>query len=730
MTPGVSEDRVQVLQGDWLLAPDADNRGREQGWHGAPHESARPTRVPGTIQETFPGYHGVAWYWHRFSCRFAPATDERVRLRFCMVEYYAQVWLNGEHVGSHEGCEGAFELDVTAGLRPGDDNLLTVRVLDPTDVPIDGFVHAQVPHSMREGTFSWGGIYTPVQLCVVPSAHIADVFARPCAETGEIALSVTLRNDSGRPALGTLRATAGSQGQGETEAETSIAVRMPKGASVHELSLTIAAPRLWDVADPHLYRVNVSLDTTRGEASHHEHAITCGFRDFRVKDGYFHLNGRRIFLRCAHYGKYYPVGQTVPLDPDHMRRDLYMAKACGFNTVRFLANAAFPEQLDYCDQIGLMVYEECSAAWGLGDMIERDRNHPAIIIWGVRINESPDDDPFFARTNALARALDPTRPTGGVRNFLESQFLEDVFTYNDFSNTVVEPRHKPHLVTEFNGHMFPTKLWDHTERQVEHALRHARIHDRQLGMEHVAGAIGWCAFDYNTHYQFGSGDRICYHGVMDIFRLPKFAAYTYASQMDPARRVVLFAASFWAVGDYDASRIERLIVFSNCDSIEVFVGQAPIGRFAPDRAAFPHLAHPPYQVPLAVNNLTWGQQFPDLRVIGYVGDRAVAEHCLDARGLPDRLVLQADFAELRADGADMTRVAFRIVDRCGNRLPYTNQPVFLTLDGPADLIGENPFAVMGGQGAVYVRARHEPGRVTVQAVTPRLAPQTVTITLA
>lgn len=417
--------RTQALEGPWLLATDPDNCGRQRGWQSRIQEAARLTRVPGVIQETFPGYHGVVWYWHRFHCDCAMAPEERALLRFCMVEYHAQVWLNGQPVGSHEGGEGAFELDVTASLRPGGDNLLTVRVLDPTGVPIDGLVHAEVPHSMRDGAFSWGGIYTPVELHVVPAVRIADVFARPCAETGEVHLAVTVRNDS-QPTCGILSATAGAQAQSGTEATTCAHVDLPLGDSVHRVSLTLPAPRLWDLADPYLYRLNVVLEAARedGSPSRHEHATTCGFRDFRVRDGFFYLNGRRVFVRCAHYGKYYPVGQVVPLDPDHMRRDLYLAKACGFNMVRFLANVAFPEQLDYCDQIGLMVYEECSAAWGLEDsphmaqrfdlavreMVVRDRNHPCLTMWGM-LNETPDGPVFRHAVNALSllRELDPTR---------------------------------------------------------------------------------------------------------------------------------------------------------------------------------------------------------------------------------------------------------------------------------------------------------------------------------
>ncbi|WP_246359091.1 hypothetical protein [Paenibacillus phytorum] len=82
----------------------------------------------------------------------------------------------------------------------------------------------------------------------------------------------------------------------------------------------------------------------------------------------------------------------------------------------------------------------------------------------------------------------------------------------------------PYLVTEYNGHMYPTKRFDNEERQLEHCLRHLRIMNSAALDQHISGAIGWCAFDYNTHKDFGSGDRICHHGVMDMFRIPKFAS--------------------------------------------------------------------------------------------------------------------------------------------------------------------------------------------------------------
>ncbi len=361
-------------------------------------------------------------------------------------------------------------------------------------------------------------------------------------------------------------------------------------------------------------------------------------------------------------------------------------------------------------------------------MIERDRNRPALILWGVRINESEDNDPFYKRTNDLAHKLDPTRQTGGVRCIRDSSFLEDVFTYNDFSNTVLEPNNTPYLITEFSGHMFPTKIWDHEERLIDHALLHANIHNLQSGNKKIAGAIGWCAFDYATHIEFGSGDRICYHGVMDIFRLPKWAAYFYKSQQPASKQIVLQAATHWTMGDRSGGGNNPLTVFSNCDEIEVVIGEIMVGKFEPDWQAFPHLAHPPFTIRGLDKYSAWGQrQFHDLHLVGYLDGKAVAEQWISSSRLPKRLELSTDTAQLVADGADMTRLIFRITDQYGNPLPYSTTVVTFELDGEAELIGENPFALIGGQAALLVKAGHRAGKVVVRASAPGLPAASVTL---
>ena len=97
-------------------------------------------------------------------------------------------------------------------------------------------------------------------------------------------------------------------------------------------------------------------------------------------------------------------------------------------------------------------------------------------------------------------------------------------------STVTPDMDKPYLISECNGHMFPTKSFDPWEKRQEHALRHARVQNAAASDGEISGCFGWVMFDYPTHKDFGSGDRVCYHGVMDAFRNPKLAAALYASQ--------------------------------------------------------------------------------------------------------------------------------------------------------------------------------------------------------
>jgi beta-galactosidase len=341
----------------------------------------------------------------------------------------------------------------------------------------------------------------------------------------------------------------------------------------------------------------------------------------------------------------------------------------------------------------------------------------------VRVNESRDDHDFYTRTNATARALDDSRPTGGIRYNYESELLEDVFTMNDFRIPLRPPNHPLYLNTEFIGHTYPTKRNDNVERITEHTLRHARVHN-QLGSDpRYAGGIGWCAFDYNTHANFCSGDRVCYHGVSDIFRIPKPAAGFYRSQCDPAEEVILEPAFYWARGDRNES-FDLAVVCSNCDHLKIYMADQLVAEVDPDRQNFPNLPHPPFVTDLRqAFRRGWG----DLKIEGYVGGRLAGVRLLSGRGADRQLLVEADDAELKGDGIDATRVVVRVADEYGGPRPFASAAVALELEGPGEVVGENPLALFGGAAAVWVRAKEAAGVIRLAASHPTLGTKTVEI---
>jgi beta-galactosidase len=420
--------------------------------------------------------------------------------------------------------------------------------------------------------------------------------------------------------------------------------------------------------------------------------------------------------------------------------------------------------LDQCDRIGLLVFEEIPGwqhiggeAWkqeaiqNVRRMIERDWNHPSIIIWGVRINESQDSHDFYTETNRLAHALDSTRQTGGVRYITESELLEDVYTMNDFIQGNEEmpfsnrPRvslrnqqevtgltkNVPYLVTEYNGHMFPTKRHDQEQRQHEHVHRHLAILNAMYGDPNISGCIGWCMFDYNTHKDFGSGDRICHHGVMDMFREPKFAAYAYASQCEPTDEVILKPVTFWARGERNIGGVLPLIILTNVDEVEVVYGGHLTKRVGPDRENYPHLPHPP--VVLDHRHFTmdelglWGMTWENVSFTGYINGKAVKTLSMVADQLPTTLEVEADSLTLKGSEKDNVRVIVRGLDQIGNILPFLDDVITVSVTGPAKVLGPSTVVLTGGTSGFWLESTGGTGAITLDLTSQRYGTQSLVL---
>lgn len=463
-----------------------------------------------------------------------------------------------------------------------------------------------------------------------------------------------------------------------------------------------------------------------------------GFAKPRFTPEGFKLNGKVIKLRGLNRHQTFPyVGAAMPARIQ--RRDaMILKRELKCNIVRTSHYPQSSHFLDACDELGLLVFEEIPGwqhigdrAWqdvavrNVGEMVRRDWNHPSIILWGVRINESPDNHEFYTRTNALAHELDDSRQTAGVRYFPGSELLEDVFTRNDFGFPLAAPNHPLYLNTEFNGHMFPTKRIDNVDRVMEHARRHARVHDQLASDPRYAGGIGWCAFDYNTHFNFGSGDRVCYHGVTDIFRIPKPAAFFYRSQCAPEEEVVLEPCFNWSQGDQsEGGGIRKATICSNCDHLKIYINGRLKAEADPDRATYSHLRYAPFVVDLVGIPLEgWG----DLRIDGYIQGEKRISKTLPGNDTDRELRVEPDDQELVGAGIDATRVVLKVTNAQGSWRPFSTGAVALAIEGPGEIIGENPFSLIGGVGAVWVGTRQAEGTIRLRAQHPYLGSKTVEI---
>jgi beta-galactosidase len=708
-------------------------------------------------------YEFISTYRRRFRYPEA-ARGKRVFVDFEGVMTASTVWINGTPLGEYKGGFTPFSFDLTDHLKTDAENVLVVQVdsTERADIPPFG-------HEIDYLTF--GGIYREVALRIVAPTYIDNIHARPKdvltsspsldvdvflagKPADNLTIEVELRD--GERVVGKASATGKLTSEPDPNAAMNPITAASPYASTestldparHTVTVTgLSGIKLWDIQTPRLYTVHVRLIEGGKLADSDSRRI--GFREAMFTPQGFSLNGKVIKLRGLDRHQTFPfVGQAMPArvqrkDADILRTGLHC------NIVR---TSHYPQSrhfLDRCDEIGLLVLEEIPGwqhigpePWKLvaidnvGRMLRRDWNHPSIILWGVRINESHDDHSFYVRTNTLAKALDTTRQTGGIRYLYDSELLEDVMTMNDFGFPLRKPNHPLYLNTEFVGHTYPTKTTDDDERQREHTLRHARIHNQLASDPQYAGGIGWCAFDYNTHANFGSGDRICPHGVADIFRESKPAGGFYKSQCDPAEEIVLEPAFHWARSD-ESTNLTIAVVCSNCDHLKFYVRETGLESSAwklaaeldPDRTEFPHLTYPPFlldwkNIDFKPFEIGWG----DLRIDGFIKGEQVISKSLSGRGVDRKFAMLPDDTTLLADGADTTRIVLRVTDEFGALRTYANDPIVFTIEGPGQILGDNPFALIGGTGAIWLRATETAGTVRLTAKHPRLGSQTVVIT--
>lgn len=710
--------------------------------------------------------------------------DKRILLTFEGVAHAADVYVNGRRVAASSCGYTAFSADITDHVKFGQDNVISVSVNSNEDLD-------QPPFGFAIDYMTYGGIYRDVYLTVKSQTYIErsaistklidryEKDGKRFCRKGAVLTKVYVRGSVEGYKLDTY---IRKMEQGEFELFAT--AQATEGYT--ETVARVDDVELWDPENPALYEQKTLLVDSNGNVMD-ERTDRFGFRKAVFKQNGFFINGRKFRIRGLNrHQSYAYTGYAMP---DSMQEldALILKKELGVNAVRTSHYPQAQSFLDKCDELGLLVFTEIPGWQHIGgdewkdiavdnvkNMIRQNINHPSIILWGVRINESVDDEQFYARTNAVAHAEDPDRQTGGVRCYKKGIFQEDVYTYNDFSHngtnagaarksSITADDSKPYLVTEYNGHMFPTKAFDSEDHRLEHMLRHTRVLDAVASQDDISGSFGWCMFDYNTHKDFGSGDRICYHGVCDMFRNPKLAAAVYASQQD--EEPVLEISSAMNIGEHPGGNVGKVYIITNADSVRMYKNDEFIREYTGADSEFKNLAHGPIkitdyigdafsayegmsgkqaqEIKNFVNNIAeqgiyritpsqkakaaiisaryrigtdelmglygkyianWGGIVSTYRFEAIKDGKVVKTVVISAP--TDTYIEAVASSDTLREGKtyDVALVRMRAVDQNGNLLSFYNDPVRLETEGSIKLIGPDTVSLSGGMGGVYVRS--------------------------
>jgi beta-galactosidase/beta-glucuronidase len=433
------------LNGAWDFGFDDDNVGVDQHWETGDRAFERSILVPFCFESPLSGigdpkFHPYVWYRRSFDVP-SDWDGRRVLLHFGAVDYHAAVWVNGRFAGQHEGGHTPFRFEVTSLLRPGQ-NQITVRVEDP---PEDRYLPRGKQHWLERSASIFytrtTGIWQTVWLEPVGDSYLERVkvtanmdgqatFEARIARPGEnLQMFVTVRYER--------KVLAVSMAQVFGPAAT--------------VSVLIRDAAQWSPDSPNLYDVTYELH--RGNQILDRVESYFGFRTVAVQDGKVLLNGNPIYLKMVLDQGYWPESNITPPSDEAIQEDIRLTKEMGFNGARKHQKIEDPRYYYWADRMGLLVSAEMANAYMFDDTyvarvtrewmdaVQRDSNHPSIIIWAP-LNESwgvpnaadPRQQAHMRAMYILTKSLDSTRLVIDNDGWEHTENT-DLFAIHDYTRT-------------------------------------------------------------------------------------------------------------------------------------------------------------------------------------------------------------------------------------------------------------------------------------------------------
>jgi beta-galactosidase len=622
----LAADRTSVsFNKDWrfIKGPQPSNVTKadfdDSGWSPVrlPHDWA----IAGPFNPEEHGYaaklpwKGVGWYRKSFTLDAADS-GKRVYLDFDGVMAFPEIYINGELAGQWDYGYVSFRIDATGYVRFGQPNLIAVKC-----------------DTRKQGTrwYPGAGIYRKVTLTLCGPVHIAQwglYVTTPEITPQQAAVSVTamLENDTQNPAEVqchfVIRDPAGKQA-----ASLTAGVSVPFGSAAVKQQLVVQPPQRWDVTDPKLYTLSVSIEKD-GKILDSQ-TVPFGIRtfEFTADDG-FHLNGRRVQLYGVNlHHDHGPLGAAFY--PRAMQRQLEIMKEMGVNAVRTSHNPPAPELLDLCDRMGMVVWDECFDKWDdkagrrdgqpplqsyghrqIRNTVMRDRNHPSIVVWSIgnEIGNSSDDQKgkngqMVKMMSDFVLQYDAARPVG-MADCIPQTASQPILDALDLCGWNYARRYaiyrerypdKPIVYSEsasalstrgFYELPLPTTKTDYSDTlQVDsydlNAAPWSDIADAEFALmeqdRFVAGEMVWTGFDYlGEPTPFDRQARSSYFGIVDLCGIPKDRFFLYRSYWRPDVTTV-HILPHWNWPQRVGQNVP-VFVYTNGDSAELFLNGRSLGR--------------------------------------------------------------------------------------------------------------------------------------------------------
>jgi beta-galactosidase len=696
-------------------------------------------------------WQGISFYRKFFMLDKSDA-GKHIAIRIDAAMNLADVYLNGQYLLTHKGGYLPLYIDVTGKARYGKENCLLIR-LNNHDNPV---IPPGKPITNLDFNF-YSGIYRNAWLIKKNKVYITDAvnanqvngggvllhYSNVTTAKAQLNISVQVKNDLAVKQRLQLKATLyNPQGQSVGSIITKTTVADTKGMVSLQQKIEIKSPELWAPAKPQLYKV--ILQVVSGNKVLDEFSTQTGIRQIAFKNDGFYLNGSKYVLRGTNRHQEYPyIGYA--LSDNAQYRDAYKIKQAGYDFVRCSHYPPSPAFLDACDELGIFVMDS-TPGWqffgdevfqqnslqNITDMIHRDRNHPSIILWEASLNETDMKRDYMEKAHAIVHRELPYADTYtcGWMNAVYDVFIpaRQHAKAPDYWKKFNE---KPIFIAEYgdweyyaqNAGFNQTQYKDLTDeektsrqlrgdgekRMLQQAANFQEAHNDNL-KGNIAGDAAWLMFDYKRGY----ASDIESSGIMDIFRLPKFAYYFFQSQRDVSEsKPMVFIASYW-----NNPATKNVKVYSNCQQVELFLNGKSMGKQKPDTGKMSNnLTHAPFTFNVAYQPGT-------LTAKGYINGSIMQTAERRTPLSPYAIKLTVDYSGKRiAKGVtDVVFVYASIVDQNGTVIPDGKQQVELNLTGGGQIVGERKVKAEAGIAAFLIKTKGNAGLIKLSALAKDLIP--------